>query len=266
MYVNNGGLRPRYPGRSGLAQGAAVVGNIVGQFPQYDSKGNLVGYAPLYDSITGIYLVADLGHTVNNAAGVTTVNQTVTAPVNIGDMVVVGGGYGAASTQTITITDSRSNSWTVQRHDDLTTGGFTYHSFIASSVLTTALQAGDTITATFGGNVNYPMIFAYDYAGQIAGTVLDVAGGATGTDTSPSTGNITTTSDYPLLFSVVYFQNTATLTAGSGFKVLDTQSSTNNKASVETKNGPLAGTFVGASGTFNTSVTWAMSVVAFKKA
>lgn len=263
LYSDNG-TRTRYPGRAGPAKGAAVVGNVSGQFAQYDPSGNLIGYAPLYDSITGIYQIQKLGGTVIDNTGQTTVTRTLTAPANVGDLVIIGGGYGSGSTVTVTVTDTRSNTWTTNRHDDLTTGA-TPHSFIASSVLTTALQVGDVLTATFSAGVSRPMIFGYDNAGQIAGSVVDVAGGATGTGTAVSSGNITTTTDYPYLFSAVYFDQAATLTAGTGFTVQDTQTSTSKTLATETMNGPQAGTFVGATATLSSSVDWATSVVAFKK-
>jgi hypothetical protein len=264
------GTRTRYPqGMGRSAQASVITGALIGKVPHYNvATGALDGYTPLYEAITGIALASKIKGATNNTTGVTTLAMTVpSAGVSVGSMIMVGGGYGGGSTRTVTCADTKSNTYTVDRHDDLTTGG-TPHSFIISAPVTTALVGGDIITVTFSGTVNYPIAYTYEYTGVAAASYVDVVGGSTGTSTAPSAGSITTTEDYDLVFGSIFWDlsNSATLTAvGAGAVELDQNATTSKAGSFQSIAATTAGGYT-VSGTLSASNSWAASAVSYKKA
>ena len=130
--------------------------------------------------------------------------------------------------------------------------------------------AADTVTVTFGGGASFRRLIVGEYSGVATTSPVDgftgIGGGSTATGTDGTTsGNITTTQDGDLIFSVI--ETTAVTRGpvpGTGFTA---RLYTNSKdLSVEDKQQPLAGTTAG---------TWTMpaagdrmdiGVVAFKAA
>src|SRR5690348_16009502 len=84
---------------------------------------------------------------ISNTAATSTLAVTVPAGgVAAGHFLVLGIANSGTGTATWGVTDSRSNTWTVNLSDQVTTTGNT--GTMATCVLTTSLQAGDTITMT----------------------------------------------------------------------------------------------------------------------
>lgn len=262
-HVDNG-LRTRFPSLGGSsAQASVITGTLIGKAAHYNTQGAFDGWTPLYSAISGIALAAHVRGATNNTTGVSSITLTLTGSVPVGDLLVLGGGYGLASTVTVTAADTKGNTYTVDRHDDLATGG-TPHSFVVSAPVTAGLVAADVITVSFSSAVNYPIVYAYDYTGVKASGYVDVVGGATGASTTPSTGALTTTADYDLMF-VALCRNPTTLTAGTGVAVLDENSTTGKSVSLLSVAATTAGAYA-AAGTLATSSDWAISAVAYKKA
>ena len=211
-----------------------------------------------------ISLNQKLGSASNNATGISSVARILSVAVSAGDTIIIGGGYGGGSTVTITATDSRNNTYQVDRHDDLTSAA-TPHSFVLSAAVTTPLQISDTITVSFSSPVNYPCFSAYDYSGLPSSSWVDTSGGATGlAGTALSTGNITTARTNDLLFASAYYGNSSspTFTAGSGYTALDTILLIPKDATTESGTSTAAGTYA-ATATLSQANDWAISVVAY---
>lgn len=276
--INDFGTKNRYPMQTGMPlNGPAVTGSIVGRQPVYDLTNNLIGYLPIYDSISGIYLVNGLGGVDPGTTAQGSITRTLTVGAAAGDLIVVGGGYGTATTGvTVTVTDSKSNSWTTDATADGATAGLgsTPYAFVAHSTLATALAPGDTITCTFSANVNYPKIYVFDYAGQATSSLVDVTGTATGTNSTP-TKAVTTGTANDLVFAAVNFKSSTPATfssatapfsvpggvgttvplVGGGAKTLEV---------LHDLNGGNAGS-ISAACSLSTSTDWAIAVAAFKK-
>ena len=203
-----------------------------------------------------------------DATGQASIAMTLAAGKSaaIGDLVVVHVGFGLASTPTITCADNRSNTYTKDRQVDKTTNN-TPHSAIFSTVLTTALTTGDTITVSFGSNVNYPIAHSYKIVASGGLTwpspPVDQTNGNFGASTSPSSGNITTTVADEVLFGVNCVGSGAiSLTAGSGWTILDHNNNTtkglDSQYRIETSTQTRT-----SDGTM-TSADWAMLIASYK--
>lgn len=226
-----------------------------------------IGGAWSYASMTGFASrVKQIANNQNQVAGTSTITLSCTGSTIIaGHHVVVAIGYGSASTRTITVTDSKSNSYTTNITADMVTSQ-TPHAAIAIGRVTTPLVAGDTITVTFSGTTGISDAIAYEYSGLASSSWIDGTSiGATGTSTTPSSGNDVTTNASDLLFSVTY-NAAATPTAGSGWTILDTIDNIGAKRiTVQEQIVSATGTYAGTC-TLNTSVDWATVLVAAKAA
>jgi hypothetical protein len=228
-------------------------------------SGGVWKYASLTGAASRVKKIKDFQ---NQSAATTLV---LTCPVGMttvpaGHHVVVAYGYGLGSTPTVTVADSKGNTYTVNIHADLTTGNAP-HAGIATAIVTTPLVAGDTITITFGGSSpGLSDAIAYEYAGLAPSSWIDGTSiGATGTSTSPSSGNDTTTQASDILLSVTY-EAAATATAGTGWTILDSIDNVGLKRIVVQEKPVFAtGTYAGTL-TLGSSVDWASVITALKAA
>ena len=94
----------------------------------------------------GIALRTQLG-TANNINTTDRITLTITAAAPVGDTVIVAAGQG--NTTLTSVTDSRGNTYTIDRPTIANGSGATAGVAVASTRVTTALQTGDTITAIF---------------------------------------------------------------------------------------------------------------------
>jgi hypothetical protein len=225
-----------------------------------------VGGVWKYANLTGLASRVKKIASAQQSAGSTTLVLTCTgATIPIGHHVAIAVGYGLASTQTISAADSRSNTYVKNIQADMNTGA-TPHAAILIGRVTTALVAGDTITVTFGASVNASDAIAYEYAGLASASWIDGTSiGATGTSTTPSSGNDVTTQASDLLLSATYHA-AATTTAGANWTLVDSQDNNGVKRlDVQEQIVFATGTYAGTC-TLSSSVDWATVIVAAKAA
>jgi hypothetical protein len=226
-----------------------------------------IGHVWKYASLTGLAgRIRKLG-AAQQSSGSTTLVITVGAgaAVPVGHHVVIATGYGLGSTQTIAVTDSKGNTYVKNIQADLNTGA-TPHAAIAIGRITTQLVAGDTITVTYGAAVNVSDAIAYEYAPLLSASWIDGTPiGATGTSTTPNSGNVVTTQASDLLLSVTYHA-AATPTVGTNWTIIDSQDNVGVKRLVVQERVVFAtGTYAGTL-TLAPSVDWASVIVAAKAA
>lgn len=162
-----------------------------------------------------------------NAGGPTSLAATVPAAgCAIGSVVFVGVLVGD-SANTPTISDPRGNTWAQVGSAAINnTGTRTSHTYLFKSVLTTALQSGDLVTATISGGASAgAAIVAAEWTGGSVNTTVDQTHTGFNTGTAVSAGSITTTVANELLVTVVGRRDTnasgaISFTAGSGWTAL----------------------------------------------
>jgi hypothetical protein len=115
-----------------------------------------------------------------------------------------------------------------------------------------------TITITLSGTPAFGETFAEEWSGLDPSNPLDQHVGTTGTSTTPSSGNVTTTSPVELVYGYI-IPNSGTLTAGSGFTVATQPVADLSEYSVVTTTGSVA-----ATGTMGTNTVWTAQVMTFK--
>lgn len=122
-----------------------------------------------------------VGQTANGASS-STIDVTVAAGgVPVGNRVIImlsANGNGTVNS----VSDTRSNTWAIDRQSTSTTGGQ-----IVSSTITTALQAADTITVTGSASIAGRVAIAAEFSSVGA---LDVQDSTTGVSTT-ATGTTT---------------------------------------------------------------------------
>lgn len=257
----------RLPASAGEASASFVLGNVVAKQKVTDPiTGAALGYTPIYDSITGI-----TGPTLVKASnpGTTSVSSvTLTVPgsgVAAGEHLWVLVGYGLASTPaSLTVTDSKSNTYTLEQQNDLTTGD-TPHTAVYTCKVATALVGGDTITWTPSTAVNYPQVYAYKSGGAKTSSWTDDKDGATGTGTAAASPSLTTAEAWELVIGIVCCSSTQTIAPDSGYTQLGTETSTAKRTMTFYKIGTASGSET-PSVTLSGSSGWAISAVGVKKA
>lgn len=119
------------------------------------------------------------------AANTLTHNVAVTATTTVGNRVILAVKSPSSST-VASVTDSRGNTWTINKTTSLS------NATIVSTVMTTALQSGDTITITLTVTSNSVTWAAYEYADAVS---VDATGANTGSGLSGSAPVTTTMTD-----------------------------------------------------------------------
>lgn len=104
-----------------------------------------------------------------------TVIYTLVAAIPVGSLVVVSENSAIGSRLFSSVTDSRSNTYVAAVKDEVRATS----TAIASSVITTALQIGDTITVTLSGNSTSKSMVVYT-SPEHATTPADASGGTNG--------------------------------------------------------------------------------------
>lgn len=186
------------------------------------------------------------------SATATTHACTVASNVTQNNLMVVGYEVGTAGLSP-TCSDSDGNTWAVADTRSNATGGFT--DIISYAVMTAATSSVTITCATNGGSL-FARLACAEYIGLATTSPLNVAIGATGNSTNPTSGNLTTTAANTL---VVGWGFTLTaITPGTGFTQ---QQNVDSLASFEDKLGTAAGTHAC---TFTAgSAQWAAQCAAF---
>src|SRR5712692_32748 len=176
-------------------------------------------------------------------SSVTSLSQAFPANNTAGNLIVV---FVRASTtsQTVTVTDTASNTYALAVSQTQTTDGHQIRIFYATS----AASSPNTVTATFSATNTHPWLSVFEFTGVSA---LDQTAHAQGNSSSPNTGlTAATTSNNELVFAGLGLPNnsTATVTAGTGFQLLlqDAPPNTSRAATegeIVSVSGQYAGTF-----------------------
>lgn len=153
----------------------------------------------------------------NTGTGTTSVVLTLTTGVPSGDDVVVCVTWAASAGGTLSVRDSKSNTYT--QRVAMLAGVNTLFGAIYSSHLSNSLISGDTITFTTTTSVNAIVLAAYDVSGLQTISFDQATSSGQVTTSTPSSGNVTTTSASEILFGLLHA--TGTPTAGSGYTTLD---------------------------------------------
>lgn len=166
----------------------------------------------------GAFVQTVLESTAN--AATTTASRTVSLPVAVpaGDTLLLCAG-GESSSTLSSVSDSRGNTWAV---DGTINNGIAAHVGFAHCHVTTALQAGDTVTVTEGTARSSLNIAIHQFTSLDTSQAVDKAAGGTGTSTTPATAaTATTTQANELLYACFTINDQAktglTVTAGTGF-------------------------------------------------
>lgn len=184
-----------------------------------------------------------------------------------GDLVVVVGGFGVASTPTLTCADNSGggNVYQLDVRADKTTSD-TPHAYIFSCLLAGALTTSHTITVSSSPNFNRPFAAAFSISGIATSSWLDQFNSAidAGAGTSPSSGNITTTQAEEILIGATTNGNTPqTLTMGSGWTRLGNHISGAKSGDFGYSIKAATGTYV-FDGTFGGNAEWASCIASYK--
>ena len=162
---------------------------------------------------SGIALRHTLGSSLTSSSA-NHITLTITNAAPTGDTVVVAAGQAGSTLSTVS--DSRGNSYTVDR---TTVSNNSAAVAVASTRLTTALQSGDTITATFAATSSATRgIVAADFSGL--GTVspwVDATASGTGTGLAPSAGPSGTSQAAPELVIGAFSDATMPFGVGATF-------------------------------------------------
>jgi hypothetical protein len=209
------------------------------------------------------------GEANDGATSATLAVTVATGGVAAGNLVVLGISHNAGSTATAisSITDTRSNTWTQIGSSYVGVTQNDIRTWLYYAVLTTALQAGDTITITFNASVFAgKTCCAVAYSG-VSATPLDQQNHAEDDSfpkSQPVGPSLTTTEADEVLVSFTATQNLITWTATTNWTRRDTL----------TQSGDYAWEFedriVSATGTYNSAPTssadeyWQNQTASFK--
>lgn len=187
-------------------------------------------------------------------------NMTVASGgVPIGNTVLTAMATGGASGATLTVTDARSNvHGSVASRDH---AGFSLWGYLDRADVSTALLAGDTITATLSAATGNRNVVAHEFSGL--GALHGSPVTAEGNSTTPSV-SITTTTASKFLVGVI----TAINTAGSNTALTAPWSEASDGSAITRvlvfgyRAAPTAGTYT-LSGTLAESGAWTAIIAAF---
>jgi hypothetical protein len=203
--------------------------------------------------VAAIGTPTDLGHN-NRTGSFSTVVLTLTASVATGTKIWVTAASGGSTATSLTISDSKGNTWTT---DALWSTSVPLIG-LASCDVTNALVSGDTITATWNATVNTDYFIHACYDTGLAtglGTATPFAIHASGASWNAATaGNLTTTATSEILIGAgVRAANTTSTPSGSNVEIADWSDGSRNVSVVYQIVSP--GT-AAPGGVFSSSGTW----------
>jgi hypothetical protein len=206
---------------------------------------------------------------ISNTAATNTLAVTVPAGgVSAGHFLVLGITNSGTGASTWGVTDSRSNTWTVQLAKQVQVTGNT--GTLVTCVPTTSLQAGDTITMTSSTGTVDRIAACFEEFDDIV-TAIDTSSTNDNTGASsaaPTSLSFTTTQGTELLIGVLnmvspgrVYTPTAPWTAGT--KILTTNGAGDRAVVVQWQSVSVTGSYA-STGTFNSSATYSMLGAGFK--
>jgi hypothetical protein len=208
--------------------------------------------------LAGSAVIALVQHTSRDAGSATSSTLAFPSPNIAGNWIGVAVRSWPAA-QRVTISDSRGNTYRRAVQMNETSDGMVLALYYAENV------GGGANTVTVaqsqsGGTMRFAI---FEYSGVARTDSLDVARAAQGTNSSPSSGIVTTTSPGSLVIGLVSTANARTLTASSGFAIQERVPTSNSKLFVQDLRPAPAG-LVSAGGVLNGSDAWAAVVAAFR--
>jgi hypothetical protein len=205
---------------------------------------------------------------VNVQEGVSAATSTVTVPaggVAAGELVVVAGAHWDGTITLSSVADSRGNTYstpiTKVSGADVSCG-------TAYCVITTALQAADTITLTWSVDSFMDVISGFvSYSGIAAGVALDQHNEGAGTGTTLASGNITTTQADELLLGIGALADNTTWTKTAAFTNKRVDATATDFLALLVEDLIVSSTGTYASGpTSSNSDLWASMILSFEAA
>ena len=235
---------------------AATSGNVV------VTVGGLASNAVAFTVTTGtggIKLVQHAGKDAGTANSSTLAFPSNNTAGNFIAVVVRAGKSG----QTITVSDSHSNTYKPAILLNMTVDGETLAIFYAENI------AGGANTVTVSDNLSPAGTLRFavlEYSGVALANSLDNATRAEGTGTAPNSGNTLTAWGGDLLLGEISSANPANFTAGSGYKIEDVvPAEPNTKLITEDQIQPVPGNSA-ATANLGGSDGWGAVLAAFKSA
>lgn len=132
------------------------------------------------------------------------------------------------SAATLSCSDSRGNTYTADADVTNGSGSTGVRTVVFSTNVTTALEAGDTITLTFDTLVQAKAAVAHEFRGLVTASMVDQTSTATGNGTSPNSAATATTSQAEeLLVGAIGIENdsNAVVTPGIDYVALEARGS-----------------------------------------
>lgn len=260
-----GGVNTATTNASGVATASVFTANAVAGGP-YAVTAGFSGVAnPANFSLTNTASVAAnillVQHTSQDAGTTTSTSIAFKSSNTAGNFIAVCIRAGISSSQVFTVTDSNGNTYRQASQVGFTAAGVTMAVYYAENIKAGANTV--TVADTVAGPIRTAIL---EYSGVATSNSKDVAVAATGTSTSPNSGNATTTANGDLLLGAVGTTNGATFTAGPGYKIEELVPVTPNpKLIAEDQILTSAGT-ASASATIAATDTWGAILAAFKAA
>jgi hypothetical protein len=182
-----------------------------------------------------------------------------TSPNTAGNWIAVCIRGGLSSTQVFTVKDSNGNTYKQAAQIGFTASLVTSAIYYAENIKGGANTV--TVTMTVSGPLRYAIL---EYSGVATSSSFDAAVAATGSSSSPNSGNLTTTANGDLLLGNIASTNTQTFTAGNGYKIRDfVPAEPNTKLITEDQIQTAAGS-ASASASISSSDSWGAILAAFK--
>jgi hypothetical protein len=193
------------------------------------------------------------------AASGTTTALSTTQSVPQGRSVVLSFAMDDDGAGPVSASDSAGNTYNVDA--DSTASGEA-RSVILSAHGVDALPAGSTIT------VNHPStdtrgLSANYFVGLSESTALDDASAATGTNSSPNTGSVSTTDPNELLVGAFGIASGTSFSAGSGFTSMPGVAGAGGRLATQYQIVSAAGSY-SSTGTLGSSATWAGGLASYR--
>jgi hypothetical protein len=191
----------------------------------------------------------------------TSVTTAYTKAQVAGDTNVVAIGWSSSTSTVTAVTDTKGNTYTVAAGPTVQSGVQSQVIYVAKNIAAAAAGA-NSVTVKFSAASAYPDVRVLEYSGLDPVSPVDAAVGATGNSATSSSGSLTASSSYDLIFSANYV-STSTNAAGNGFI---TRVITNPDGDiVEDRTVTAAGAYTGTA-TLTRSGNWIMQTVALRGA
>jgi YD repeat-containing protein len=218
--------------------------------------------------------IAWVKNLTGNSSKATGTSIAATVPaggVAAGNSIIVSLAMDPAS-GTVSCTDTASNTYTLDRDQINGSGTSGVRTVILSAHNVTALVNGNTITCTHP-SLAARAVSASEFSGLLASGAKDQATSATGSGTSPNSGNVTTTQADELLIGAIGVEGPSgdTFTPGTSYTTTERRGTSGGGATGNITVNPeyrivSATNTYAATATLGTSRQWSAAIVTYKAA